>query len=55
MLASSRLLAGFLFGLEPNDPFTLLATAALLALVSLLAGLIPAARLDPVTALREDG
>jgi putative ABC transport system permease protein len=54
---STRLLASFLFGLTPTDPFTLAASVAALATVALAAGAIPAwraARVDPVEALREE-
>jgi hypothetical protein len=56
-LASGKLVKSFLFGLEPADPLVLVTSAALLLLVALAAGLIPAmraARVDPVSALRED-
>jgi putative ABC transport system permease protein len=56
-LASGKLVKSFLFGLEPADPVVLGASAALLILVALAAGLIPAmraSRVDPVSALRED-
>jgi putative ABC transport system permease protein len=54
-LALSRLLSAQLFGLPPHDPLTLLAATALLACVTLLAGLVPARRamrVDPMLALR---
>jgi putative ABC transport system permease protein len=56
-LASGKLVKAFLFGLEPADPVVLGASAALLILVALAAGFIPAmraSRVDPVSALRED-
>ncbi len=46
-----------LYGLRPSDPLTLSAAAVLLILVSLAASFIPAmraARLQPMTALREE-
>ena len=52
---ATRLIAGQLFGVEPLDPWTLAAAVALLAVVALLAGYMPArraARLDPTLALR---
>jgi ABC-type antimicrobial peptide transport system permease subunit len=54
-LAGGRLIAGFLFGLAPQDPLTILAAAGLLMMVTLLAGFVPARRaasVDPVVALR---
>jgi macrolide transport system ATP-binding/permease protein len=51
---ASRLLADRLYEVAPTDPWTLAAGAAVLALVALAAGVLPArqaARLDPVTAL----
>ena len=54
-LAAGRLIAGFLFEIEPHDPLTLLATAAATALVGLAAMWLPALRatkLDPLKALR---
>jgi ABC-type antimicrobial peptide transport system permease subunit len=56
-LASGKLVRSFLFGLTPGDPAVLAAAALVLACVALGAGLVPArraARVDPVTALRED-
>jgi ABC-type antimicrobial peptide transport system permease subunit len=50
-------LATFLFEINPRDPPTYLAVAALLALVSLLASLVPArraTRVDPMIALRAE-
>lgn len=54
---SSRLLAGFLYRLEPNDPTTLATACLVLAVPAVVAGLLPARRaanLDPMTALREE-
>jgi predicted permease len=54
-LATARLIAALLFGTEPTDLITYLATAALLATVALIAGYLPArraSRIDPMVALR---
>jgi ABC-type antimicrobial peptide transport system permease subunit len=56
-LGVTRLVSTFLYGLKPNDPVTLGASAILLLAVGLLATAFPAWRaalLDPVTALREE-
>ena len=55
--AATRLVRSLLYGVAPNDPATLAGAVALLAVIALAAGAFPAlraARLDPVTALRED-
>jgi putative ABC transport system permease protein len=49
------LLAHLLYGIDPRDPFTLLAGPSILALVALLAIWLPARRalaMDPMVALR---
>ena len=54
-LAAGRLMEALLHGLQPRDPAIFAATAAMLAVVTLLACYIPArraARLDPLRALR---
>jgi ABC-type antimicrobial peptide transport system permease subunit len=54
-LASTRLMSGLLYGVEPNDPLTLFAVSAGIAVVAFLACLIPAyraTRVDPVVALK---
>jgi putative ABC transport system permease protein len=54
-LALGRLLASLIFSVKPTDPLTFLAAAILLALISLLACIIPAyraTRVDPIGALR---
>jgi putative ABC transport system permease protein len=54
-LAVTRVLAAFLFEVQPTDGATAAAVALLLAAVALLAGWLPArraARLDPLVALR---
>jgi putative ABC transport system permease protein len=56
-LATTRFVSSFLYGLTPNDPRTLASAAAILAIVAIFAGYLPArraSRLDPMTALREE-
>ncbi len=56
-LLSTRVLAGFLYGVEPNDPVTLLLVGAVLVLVSIAACLAPARRataVDPVSVLKAE-
>ncbi len=56
-VSSTRLLASFLYRLQPNDPTTLVAACVVLAASAVVAGLLPARRaanLDPMTALREE-
>ncbi len=46
-----------MFGLEPRDPLTLAAAVAVLFIVALVAGYLPArraARIDPIVALRTE-
>ena len=53
----SRFIAPLLYGLEPHDPVTLLASASMLAMVAIIAGWIPASRatrVDPARVLREN-
>ena len=55
-LALTRMLGNLLFDVSPTDPLTFATVSLILAATALLAGLIPAwraARIDPVTALRE--
>ena len=53
----TRALSGFLYGLETNDPTTLLTVGAVLVLVSAAACLAPACRataVDPVRVLKAE-
>jgi predicted permease len=53
----SRFVAPLLYGLEPHDPVTLLASASTLGLVAAVAGWIPASRairIDPAQVLRDN-
>jgi len=56
-VALSSLLASLLFGVSPNDPWTYAGAAAVLLLVAVTAGFIPAlraSRISPMAALRTD-
>jgi putative ABC transport system permease protein len=56
-MTASGLIASLLFGVKPDDPFTLVAATMLVLLASMVAVLIPAlraARVDLVTLLRHD-
>jgi predicted permease len=56
-LAASRVLAGFLFGVTPNDPAVFITVPALLGVVATGACLVPArraSRVDPTVALRSE-
>jgi putative ABC transport system permease protein len=56
-LAATRLVASFLYGVQPNDPLTLGVASVMLVLVAVIAGYLPARRacsLDPMAALREE-
>jgi putative ABC transport system permease protein len=53
---ASRFVATLLYGLEPGDPVTLVASAVTLALIGAVAGWLPAnraSRLDPTQVLRD--
>jgi predicted permease len=56
-LAATQVVKSFLFGLQPDDPPTLAAAAAVMAGVAGIAAYLPAhraARVDPMTALRDE-
>jgi putative ABC transport system permease protein len=56
-VAFGRVLSGMLFGISPFDPFTLLGAIAIVVLVAGLASLVPAvraARVEPMSALRDE-
>jgi putative ABC transport system permease protein len=56
-LALSRVLAGFLFGMTPHDPGTLLVVSGVLTLVAVIACLTPAraaTAVDPVSVLNSE-
>ena len=56
-LAFSRVLTGFLYGIGPHDPWTLVGVAVALGLVSVAACILPAYRatgVDPVGVLKAD-
>ncbi len=57
VLATSRLVASFLYGYEPADPALLILSACVLGAAAMGAALLPAwraSRLDPTAALREE-
>ena len=54
---ASKLVESFLFGMKPNDPWTLAAAVATLLAAALVAAYLPArkaSRIDPMAALRHD-
>jgi predicted permease len=56
-LLAARVFAGFLYGLSPADPATIVAAAGLLFVIATLATVVPAfraARIDPLRALRRE-
>jgi putative ABC transport system permease protein len=56
-LAATQVVKSFLYGLQPDDPFTLAASVAVLASVAGIAAYLPARRaagVDPMTALRDE-
>jgi predicted permease len=57
VLAASRLIESFLFGIEPNDPLALALAVSVLVGAALVAGLGPAlkaSRINPLIALRQE-
>jgi ABC-type antimicrobial peptide transport system permease subunit len=57
VLAGSRVVEGFLFGVSPHDPLVLVSLPAVLGCIALIACVIPgwrAARIDPTIALRSE-
>jgi predicted permease len=57
-LVTTRVLSTLLFQIKPNDPVTFAGVAALLILVAIVAGVVPArraSRVDPLVALRVGG
>jgi ABC-type antimicrobial peptide transport system permease subunit len=56
-IALSSVLGSLLFGVSPNDPWTYIGAAAILLLVAIAAGFLPAfraSRISPMTALRAE-
>jgi ABC-type antimicrobial peptide transport system permease subunit len=56
-LVTGRLLSAFLYGIGPRDPLTLAAVVATIAVVALVASLVPAhraAKIHPLVALRSE-
>ena len=57
VMATTRLVSSFLYGVAPTDAATLVTALALLGIAATLAGYLPARRAahaDPATALREE-
>jgi len=56
-LASTRLVRSLLYGVSASDPATVVVSVAILSVVAIAAGALPAwraARVDPIAALREE-
>ena len=57
VVASAKLIASLLYGVQPHDPWTMVIAILVLALVCAIAAWVPArraSRLDPMVALREE-
>jgi predicted permease len=57
VLAASKLVESFLFGMKPNDPLALIGAGVTLLTAAILAGYLPArnaSRIDPMIALRHE-
>jgi ABC-type antimicrobial peptide transport system permease subunit len=55
--ATSRFVKSFLFGINPNDPWSVAVAVAMLIAVAIVAGFVPAwtaSRIDPMAALRHE-
>jgi putative ABC transport system permease protein len=55
---SSRVIAAFLFGVDPLDPLTFVSVPVIILLTAIAAAAVPAwraSRIDPVVAFRQDG
>jgi len=56
-VAAGRLLASFLYGVQPADPITLSGACALVTMIAFSAAIVPArraCRIDPIAALRRE-
>lgn len=56
-LLASKLVSSFLYGMRPNDPWTLIGAVAILLAAAFFAGYVPArraSRVDPIAALRNE-
>ena len=56
-ISGARLMTTFLFATDPRDPVTFVGIAVLLAIIAILACVVPAlkaSRVDPMTTLRAE-